>query len=329
MPRVSGVEVATRARALVNGRPFLLVATTALGSLEDRTGDGRWLGSISIWSSRSMPRRCGPSSTGSGRSAARQRQSSGARPTPLLSDLRARFPRYGGKTTRAGSDPRPVRVPAAFTSRPEKPSKPTQTSCSSHTRRSAGEEVSSSPPPVRPGRHVPSNPQAGRARLVCIARLFRWYMTMIRFLLATTFALVLAINGAAADDKKENPAGPVVLTVVAKTDKYKFDGGGKTAAEYKKDLEATAKALEDGGPATPAPSAGSGWTSYSRSLNTQQGSGHDLCRRKSEHSHVRVVRRSRCGDDEEPCGIPGNLHTAQGRDAGTGQVARDSGQASG
>jgi CheY-like chemotaxis protein len=37
MPRVSGLEVAAHARALTRGRPLLLVATTALGSLEDRT----------------------------------------------------------------------------------------------------------------------------------------------------------------------------------------------------------------------------------------------------------------------------------------------------
>jgi CheY-like chemotaxis protein len=37
MPRVSGLEVATAARALAGRRPLLLVATTALGSLEDRT----------------------------------------------------------------------------------------------------------------------------------------------------------------------------------------------------------------------------------------------------------------------------------------------------
>jgi CheY-like chemotaxis protein len=37
MPGVDGLAVATRARALAGRRPLLLVATTALGSLEDRT----------------------------------------------------------------------------------------------------------------------------------------------------------------------------------------------------------------------------------------------------------------------------------------------------
>lgn len=37
MPRVSGLEVAAGARVLAGQRPLLLVATTALSSLEDRT----------------------------------------------------------------------------------------------------------------------------------------------------------------------------------------------------------------------------------------------------------------------------------------------------
>lgn len=55
-------------------------------------------------------------------------------------------------------------------------------------------------------------------------------------------AAVLLTGTATADDK-----APVELKVVAKTAKYKFDGGGKTADEYKKhleDLAAKAKAGE-------------------------------------------------------------------------------------
>lgn len=55
-------------------------------------------------------------------------------------------------------------------------------------------------------------------------------------------AVVLLTGSASADDK-----APVELKVVAKTAKYKFDGGGKTAEEYKKhleDLAAKAKAGE-------------------------------------------------------------------------------------
>jgi two-component system, OmpR family, response regulator len=37
MPRVDGLTVAAHARALAGRRPLLLVATTALGALEDRT----------------------------------------------------------------------------------------------------------------------------------------------------------------------------------------------------------------------------------------------------------------------------------------------------
>lgn len=52
---------------------------------------------------------------------------------------------------------------------------------------------------------------------------------------------------AAADDKK--PAPPVTLALVAKTDKYVFDGGGKNPAEFKKELEALA--VQKGGLARP------------------------------------------------------------------------------
>ena len=63
------------------------------------------------------------------------------------------------------------------------------------------------------------------------------------FLLAVA-ALVGFSATVSAEDKK--PEGPVTLKLVAKKDNYKFDGGGKTADEYKKELEATAKGLEDG-----------------------------------------------------------------------------------
>ena len=76
---------------------------------------------------------------------------------------------------------------------------------------------------------------------------------MIRLLFAIVFVTTLAPVVQGADD---NPAPPVVLTVVAKTEKYKFDGGGKTSDEYKKDLEATAKAIEGGErPSVPKPLA--------------------------------------------------------------------------
>jgi hypothetical protein len=68
------------------------------------------------------------------------------------------------------------------------------------------------------------------------------------FLLAA--ALVGFASAVPADEKK--PAGPVTLTLVAKSDKYKFDGGGKTADEYKKELEAVAKKVADGEP-VPSP----------------------------------------------------------------------------
>ncbi len=59
-------------------------------------------------------------------------------------------------------------------------------------------------------------------------------------------AVVLAFATAAtAEDKKAE--GPIKLTLVAKTDKYKLDTGGKTVAEYKKELEGIAKEAKKGG----------------------------------------------------------------------------------
>jgi hypothetical protein len=60
-------------------------------------------------------------------------------------------------------------------------------------------------------------------------------------LAAGTFVLVSA---AAAEDKK--PVSPVALSIVAKTDKYKFDAGGKTPAEFKKELDAIAEQQKGG-----------------------------------------------------------------------------------
>lgn len=64
-----------------------------------------------------------------------------------------------------------------------------------------------------------------------------------------TAALFTFAPAASAEDKK--PAGPVTLTIVAKSDKYKFDGGGKTPAEYKQALEDVAKQQKVGGLVTP------------------------------------------------------------------------------
>jgi hypothetical protein len=65
-------------------------------------------------------------------------------------------------------------------------------------------------------------------------------------LLSIALACLFA-SFASADDKKDTkPAGPVTLSVVSKKDKYLFDGGGKTAEEYKKDLEEIAKKADKG-----------------------------------------------------------------------------------
>jgi hypothetical protein len=62
----------------------------------------------------------------------------------------------------------------------------------------------------------------------------------MKWVLLSAPAIVFALAPlASAEDKK--PAGPVTLTLVAKTDKYKFDGGGKTPEEFKNELERIAK----------------------------------------------------------------------------------------
>ena len=56
----------------------------------------------------------------------------------------------------------------------------------------------------------------------------------MKWVLLSAAALVFA-TAAPAEDKK--PAGPITLALVAKSDKYKFDGGGQAPAEFKKALE--------------------------------------------------------------------------------------------
>lgn len=65
--------------------------------------------------------------------------------------------------------------------------------------------------------------------------------------LAGVMAGVFAFGSSAmADDKKDKPAGPIVLKVVSKKDKYVFDGGGKTPKEYKAHLEDVAAKIAAG-----------------------------------------------------------------------------------
>src|SRR5262245_18901004 len=72
----------------------------------------------------------------------------------------------------------------------------------------------------------------------------------MKWVLLSAPAIVFALAPvASAEDKK--PAGPITLTLVAKTDKYKFDAGGKTPEEFKKELEQIAKKQEKGEFATP------------------------------------------------------------------------------
>lgn len=68
---------------------------------------------------------------------------------------------------------------------------------------------------------------------------------MTKFALAApVLALAATVAPLGADDKK--PTSPLVLKVIAKTDSYKFDGSGKTPAEFKKMLEDVAAQQKDG-----------------------------------------------------------------------------------
>ncbi len=71
----------------------------------------------------------------------------------------------------------------------------------------------------------------------------------MKLLVVAVVALFVFATSASAEDKKK--PGPIQLKIVAKSDKYKFDGGGKTADEYKKALEETAAKLAKGERATP------------------------------------------------------------------------------
>lgn len=68
-------------------------------------------------------------------------------------------------------------------------------------------------------------------------------------LLLPALALLAFTATTSAEDKKAD--APITLKLVAKTDKYKFDGGGKTPAEFKKHLEEVAKAQKGGKLARP------------------------------------------------------------------------------
>jgi hypothetical protein len=92
------------------------------------------------------------------------------------------------------------------------------------------------------------NPIRSVLRLVCIARRALGNATMKCFML---FAAVFAF-AATAFAERQKPEGPLTLTLVAKTDKYQFDGGGKTAEDYKKELEEAAKKQEKGERTTPS-----------------------------------------------------------------------------
>lgn len=70
--------------------------------------------------------------------------------------------------------------------------------------------------------------------------------------LAGVVASVFAFGGTGvAQDKKDKPAGPVVLKVVSKKDKHVFDGGGKTPKEFKENLETIARQIAAGMDARP------------------------------------------------------------------------------
>lgn len=75
----------------------------------------------------------------------------------------------------------------------------------------------------------------------------------MKWFILSAAALFALATSTSAEDKK--PEGPITLKLVAKADKYKFDGGGKTPAEYKKHLEELAKDKKGGLRAAPKPPA--------------------------------------------------------------------------
>ncbi|MDY3551135.1 hypothetical protein R5W24_000209 [Gemmata sp. JC717] len=70
----------------------------------------------------------------------------------------------------------------------------------------------------------------------------------MKLLTVAVTLVAFAVTGR-AEDKKAQP--PVTLELVAKNDKYKFDGSGKAPAEFKKYLEEIAQAQKDGKLARP------------------------------------------------------------------------------
>src|SRR5262245_56451578 len=67
-------------------------------------------------------------------------------------------------------------------------------------------------------------------------------------LAASVVAILAVVGSVAAQDKKDDkkPAGPIVLKVVSKKDKYVFGGLGKTPEEYKAYLDDIAKKQANG-----------------------------------------------------------------------------------
>lgn len=64
-------------------------------------------------------------------------------------------------------------------------------------------------------------------------------------------AITFVFAGMVSADDSNESAGPIVLKVVSKKDKYVFDGSGKTPKEYKAELEELAIKQKDGGLISP------------------------------------------------------------------------------
>ena len=128
-----------------------------------------------------------------------------------------------------------------------------------------------------------------------------------------------------ADDKKE-PAGPIVLKVLSKKDKYVFDGGGKTEKEFKASLEDLTKKQENGERINPPKAIPVDLVLQLENTSKENvavyGNGIFCC----EYSYVQVDWRGRDRELAEYRCDAGIHSSPEGRDHRAGKKLRDSGR---
>ncbi len=154
----------------------------------------------------------------------------------------------------------------------------------------------------------------------CISPVSPSHGAVMKWFILSVAALFTLTTSVSADEKK--PEGPVALKLVAKTDKYKFDGGGKTPDEYKKHLEELAK--DETGQQKPKPPA------VDIVLELTNTSKEEVTIYVGGDSNVytfELTGGDRRGGDEQRLGVHGRFQVAEGGHAGGGQELRNSGEA--